>query len=149
MDSRPEPNIRVMRIQPGEGIMLRFVAKVPGLGFDVRSVDMDFAHGSSFEADAPEAYETLLLDALLGDASLFTRADEVETAWEIVGPINQAWAAWDAAGGPGCPPYPAGSWGPTEAEALMARDGRHWRLPTEGAPSAGPATSAPPRMKGR
>jgi glucose-6-phosphate 1-dehydrogenase len=129
MESRPEPNVLVMRIQPGEGIALRFVAKVPGLGFDVRSVEMDFTHGSSFQADAPEAYETLLLDALLGDASLFTRADEVEAAWEIVDPINQAWAAQDAAGGLDCPIYPAGSWGPPEADALLARDGRRWRRP--------------------
>jgi glucose-6-phosphate 1-dehydrogenase len=127
MQANPEANLLVMRIQPGEGIMLRFEAKVPGLGFDVQSVDMDFAYGSSFEADAPEAYETLLLDALLGDASLFTRADEVETAWGIVGPIDDAWAAGDAAGGPGCPTYRAGSWGPAEADRLMTRDDRKWR----------------------
>ncbi len=76
-----------MRIQPDEGIMLRFGAKVPGLGIDVRSVNMDFTYGSAFTVDSPDAYETLILDALLGDASLFTRADEVEAAWSIVTPI--------------------------------------------------------------
>ena len=83
----PEPNLLALRIQPDEGIMLRFAAKVPELGLDVRSVNMDFTYGSSFARDAPEAYETLLLDAMLGDASLFTRADEVEAAWGIVTPI--------------------------------------------------------------
>ena len=78
-----------MRIQPDEGIMLRFAAKVPELGLDVRSVNMDFTYGLSFSRDAPEAYETLLLDAMLGDASLFTRADEVEAAWGIVTPIHR------------------------------------------------------------
>ena len=76
-----------MRIQPDEGIMLRFGAKVPGLGIDVRNVTMDFTYGSAFQTDSPDAYETLILDALLGDASLFTRADEVEQAWSIVDPI--------------------------------------------------------------
>ena len=77
----PDPNLLAIRIQPDEGIMLRFGAKVPGLGLDVRSVTMDFTYGSAFSVDSPDAYETLILDALLGDASLFTRADEVEEAW--------------------------------------------------------------------
>jgi hypothetical protein len=81
-----------MRIQPDEGIMLRFAAKVPGLGIDVSSVSMDFTYGSAFTVDSPDAYETLILDALLGDASLFTRADEVEAAWSIVTPIIETWA---------------------------------------------------------
>ena len=80
-----------MRIQPDEGILLRFGAKVPGLGLDVRAVNMDFTYGSAFNVDSPDAYETLILDALLGDASLFTRADEVEEAWGIVTPIIDAW----------------------------------------------------------
>ena len=97
----PEPNLLAMRIQPDEGIMLRFAAKVPELGLDVRSVNMDFTYGSSFMRDAPEAYETLLLDAMLGDASLFTRADEVEAAWGIVTPIHQGRGhEWDQDGGP-------------------------------------------------
>ena len=83
----PEANLLAMRIQPDEGIMLRFGAKVPGLGVDVRNVTMDFTYGSAFQIDSPDAYETLILDALLGDASLFTRADEVEEAWSIVDPI--------------------------------------------------------------
>ena len=83
----PEANLLAMRIQPDEGIMLRFGAKVPGLGIDVRNVTMDFTYGSAFQVDSPDAYETLILDVLLGDASLFTRADEVEEAWSIVDPI--------------------------------------------------------------
>lgn len=124
----PEANLLALRIQPDEGILLRFVAKVPGLGLDVRSVNMDFAYGSSFVSDAPEAYETLLLDTMLGDASLFTRADEVEAAWAVVTPIDQAWEAWDQGGPrPSFPNYAAGSWGPEEADRLIERDGRRWR----------------------
>ena len=124
----PEPNLLALRIQPDEGILLRFVAKVPGLGLDVRSVNMDFTYGSSFVSDAPEAYETLLLDAMLGDASLFTRADEVEAAWAVVTPIDRAWVAWDQGGQrPAFPNYAAGSWGPEEADRLIERDGRRWR----------------------
>ena len=120
----PEPNLLAMRIQPDEGIMLRFAAKVPGLGIDVRSVTMDFSYGSAFAVDSPDAYETLILDALLGDASLFTRADEVEEAWRIVDPIIDAWADGPP---PDFPNYEAGTWGPPEADELMARDGRRWR----------------------
>ncbi len=122
--SDPEPNLLAMRIQPDEGILLRFGAKVPGLGLDIRTVNMDFTYGSSFNVDSPDAYETLILDALLGDASLFTRADEVEEAWGIVTPILDAWADEPA---PNFPNYEAGTWGPPEADALMARDGRRWR----------------------
>jgi glucose-6-phosphate 1-dehydrogenase len=120
----PEPNLLALRIQPDEGILLRFGAKVPGLGLDVRSVNMDFTYGSAFNVDSPDAYETLILDALLGDASLFTRADEVEEAWGIVNPIIDAWVDMPA---PDFPNYEAGSWGPAEADELMARDGRRWR----------------------
>ena len=88
----PDANLLAIRIQPDEGIMLRFGAKVPGLRLDVRSVTMDFTYGSAFNVDSPDAYETLILDALQGDASLFTRADEVEEAWGIVDPIINAWA---------------------------------------------------------
>ena len=90
--SSPDANLLAIRIQPDEGIMLRFGAKVPGLGLDVRSVTMDFTYGSAFNVDSPDAYETLILDALQGDASLFTRADEVEEAWGIVDPIVNDWA---------------------------------------------------------
>jgi glucose-6-phosphate 1-dehydrogenase len=120
----PAPNVLAMRIQPDEGIMLRFAAKVPGLGLDVRTVNMDFAYGTSFAVDSPDAYETLILDALLGDASLFTRADEVEAAWSIVTPIIDSWAGMPA---PRFPDYAAGTWGPETATELMERDGRRWR----------------------
>jgi glucose-6-phosphate 1-dehydrogenase len=120
----PDPNLLALRIQPDEGILLRFGAKVPGLGLDVRTVNMDFTYGSSFNVDSPDAYETLILDALLGDASLFTRADEVEAAWSIVTPIIEAWLDQPP---PPFPDYDAGTWGPDSAEALLARDGRAWR----------------------
>jgi glucose-6-phosphate 1-dehydrogenase len=120
----PAPNVLAMRIQPDEGIMLRFAAKVPGLGLDVRTVNMDFAYDTSFVVDSPDAYETLILDALLGDASLFTRADEVEAAWSVVTPIIDAWADMPA---PDFPNYASGSWGPEAADKLLERDGRRWR----------------------
>jgi glucose-6-phosphate 1-dehydrogenase len=120
----PDPNLLVIRVQPDEGIMLRFGAKVPGLGMDIRSVTMDFTYGSAFSVDSPDAYETLILDALQGDASLFTRADEVEQAWSIVDPCIDAWANEPA---PDFPNYEAGDWGPPEADELLARDGHRWR----------------------
>ena len=120
----PDANLLAIRIQPDEGIMLRFGAKVPGLGLDVRSVTMDFTYGSAFSVDSPDAYETLILDALQGDASLFTRADEVEEAWGIVDPIIDAWAT---SGSSDIPVYDAGTWGPAAADELLARDGRRWR----------------------
>jgi len=120
----PDANLLAIRIQPDEGIMLRFGAKVPGLRLDVRSVTMDFTYGSAFNVDSPDAYETLILDALQGDASLFTRADEVEEAWGIVDPIINAWADASA---PSFPNYDAGTWGPDAADELMVRDGRRWR----------------------
>jgi glucose-6-phosphate 1-dehydrogenase len=123
-NSDPEPNLLAIRIQPDEGIMLRFGAKVPGLGIDVRSVTMDFTYGSAFAVDSPDAYETLILDALLGDASLFTRADEVEEAWAIVDPIIDTWADMPT---PEFPNYAAGTWGPDDADELIQRDGRRWR----------------------
>jgi glucose-6-phosphate 1-dehydrogenase len=120
----PEPNLLAIRIQPDEGIMLRFGAKVPGLGMDIRPVTMDFTYGSAFSVDSPDAYETLILDALQGDASLFTRADEVEEAWGIVDPLIEYWASGRS---PDFPDYDAGTWGPPEAEELLVRDGRRWR----------------------
>jgi glucose-6-phosphate 1-dehydrogenase len=120
----PDPNLLVIRVQPDEGIMLRFGAKVPGLGMDIRSVTMDFTYGSAFSVDSPDAYETLILDALQGDASLFTRADEVEQAWSIVDPCIDYWANQPK---PHFPNYEAGTWGPPEADELLARDGRRWR----------------------
>ncbi len=119
------PNALVLRIQPDEGIALRFGAKVPGQSFDVRSVSMDFSYGAAFLEEAPEAYERLLLDALHGDPTLFIRTDEVRQAWRIVQPLLDAWADDPA------PPvdYDAGTWGPEEADRLLAADGRRWRRP--------------------
>jgi glucose-6-phosphate 1-dehydrogenase len=122
--AEPDANLLAIRIQPDEGIMLRFGAKVPGLGLNVRSVTMDFTYGSAFNVDSPDAYETLILDALQGDASLFTRADEVEEAWAIVDPYIDAWANKPP---PEFPNYEAGTWGPAEADELLAREGRRWR----------------------
>jgi glucose-6-phosphate 1-dehydrogenase len=104
--------------------MLRFGAKIPGLGLDVRSVTMDFTYGSAFSVDSPDAYETLILDALQGDASLFTRADEVEHAWAIVDPVIESWIDSPP---PSFPNYEAGSWGPAASDELLAKDGRRWR----------------------
>ena len=120
----PEPNLLAIRIQPDEGILLRFGSKVPGLGLDIRTVNMDFTYGSAFSTDAPDAYETLLLDAMVGDPSLFTRADEVEAAWSIVNPILDAWLDSPA---PDFPDYAGGTWGPEAADALIEADGRRWR----------------------
>jgi glucose-6-phosphate 1-dehydrogenase len=122
--AEPDANLLAIRIQPDEGIMLRFGAKVPGLGLDVRSVTMDFTYGSAFSVDAPEAYETLILDALQGDQSLFTRADEVEEAWSIVDPIIDAWTQ---SAPPDFPNYEAGTWGPEASDELLAREGKRWR----------------------
>jgi glucose-6-phosphate 1-dehydrogenase len=124
--TKVEPNILAVRIQPDEGILLRFGAKVPGPGMQIRSVNMDFRYGYSFAVDSPDAYETLLLDAMVGDPSLFTRNDEVERAWEILEPILHAWSA--GAGGP-LHFYGAGSWGPPAADELLERGGRAWRRP--------------------
>ena len=121
-----DPNVLAIRVQPDEGILLRFGAKVPGQGLQIRTVNMDFRYGSSFAVDSPDAYETLLLDAMIGDASLFTRDDEVERAWQILDPILDAWANGD--GGP-LHFYGAGSWGPPAANELLERDGRAWRKP--------------------
>jgi glucose-6-phosphate 1-dehydrogenase len=120
----PEPNLLAIRVQPDEGILLRFGSKVPGLGLDVRTVNMDFTYGSAFSVDSPEAYETLLLDAMLGDASLFTRADEVEAAWSIVDPIISTWVDDPA---PAFPDYAAGTWGPKSADELIEGGGCRWR----------------------
>jgi len=119
------PNALVMRIQPDEGISLRFGAKVPGQAFEVRDVLMDFSYGAAFLEEPPDAYERLLLDAMVGDPTLFIRSDEVEQSWCIVDPILQAWKDRDAplAG------YPAGTWGPRQADQLLAREGRRWRTP--------------------
>ncbi|MCA2619773.1 MAG: glucose-6-phosphate dehydrogenase [Microcystis aeruginosa Ma_QC_Ch_20071001_S25] len=118
-------NVLSLRIQPNEGIALRFEAKMPGSELRTRTVEMDFSYGSSFGVASADAYNRLLLDAMLGDQTLFTRSDEVEEAWRIVTP---ALAAWDAPADPASvPQYEAGTWEPTEAEFLLNRDGRRWR----------------------
>jgi glucose-6-phosphate 1-dehydrogenase len=118
-----EANSLVLRIQPDEGISLRFGAKAPTPTLSIRSVNMDFQYGSSFLADVPEAYETLLLDAIRGDSTLFTRQDSVERSWEICDPLIEQWQT----GQPQA--YASGSWGPDAADELLARDGRRWRRP--------------------
>ena len=120
-----EPDALVLRIQPDEGITLRFGAKVPGQAFRVRSVSMDFFYGAAFLEETPEAYERLLLDALLGDPTLFIRSDEVAQAWRIVDPVLEAFEGGDLP----LARYEAGTWGPPEADHLLDRDGRRWRKP--------------------
>jgi glucose-6-phosphate 1-dehydrogenase len=120
------PNVLSVRIQPDEGIALRFISKEPGQQTILRDVAMDFRYGMAFGSNTPEAYERLLLDAMRGDATLFTRRDEVEAQWEYIDQILGTWAA----DGPTPPPvYPSGSWGPEQADDLIARDGRRWRKP--------------------
>ena len=119
------PNVLVIRIQPDEGISLRIQAKRPGASVNIEPVKMDFHYGTSFGKASPEAYERLLLDAMSGDATLFARRDEVEHAWKFVDRIESAWHE-----NPTPPPlcmYPSGSWGPSEADDLLARDGHAWR----------------------
>ena len=117
------PNVLTLRIQPDEGIALRFGTKVPGSGMQVRSVMMDFRFGASFGQQAAEAYERLILDAMQGESTLFTRRDETEAAWTIVTSILDGWQHLPP---PDFPNYEAGTWGPREARDLVARDGRSW-----------------------
>ncbi len=119
------PNVLVIRIQPDEGISLRMQCKMPGAALRIEPVKMDFHYGTSFGKASPEAYERLLLDAMAGDATLFARRDEVEGAWAFIDHIENAWHQNQTP-----PPlafYPSGSWGPKEADDLLARDGREWR----------------------
>lgn len=115
------PNQIVINVQPNEGIRLRFEGKVPGHGMQIRSVVMDFDYAQQFHADPPEAYVTLLLDAFRGDQTLYKDRHEVERAWQIVQPVLDAWAT-DIS--PDIPTYPAGSWGPPQADALLGADFR-------------------------
>jgi glucose-6-phosphate 1-dehydrogenase len=117
-------NALVIRVQPDEGVTIRFGSKVPGAGMQVRDVTMDFGYGHSFTEASPEAYERLILDVLLGDPPLFPRHEEVELSWKILDPIEEFWAKQ------GQPEqYKPGSWGPKSADDMMARDGRVWRRP--------------------
>jgi glucose-6-phosphate 1-dehydrogenase len=118
------PNAITIRIQPEEGISLRFAAKLPAAGMKIGSVNMDFLYATSFLVDAPDAYERLLLDCMVGDPTLFTRADEVETAWALIDPVERSWAA----GNPRLTNYDAGTWGPAAADKLMS-GGRTWHRP--------------------
>jgi glucose-6-phosphate 1-dehydrogenase len=117
------PNVLVCHIQPDEGVSLEFLAKVPGQGMMLRAVHMDFLYGPTFRMGIPEAYERLLLDCFLGDATLFTRADEVEEQWSLVDAIVAPWRR----DRPSFPNYAAGTWGPAGSDELMKRDGRTWR----------------------
>jgi len=119
------PDALTLRIQPDEGISLSFGAKVPGPTFRVRSVSMDFSYSEAFPGGTADAYERLLLDAMTGDPTLFIRTDEVDQAWQIVAPIQQAFGG----GEPPLARYPAGSWGPVEADRLIEASGRQWRNP--------------------
>jgi glucose-6-phosphate 1-dehydrogenase len=122
-------NALVIRIQPDEGVTLRFGSKVPGTAMEIRDVNMDFAYGGSFTESSPEAYERLILDVLLGDPPLFPRHEEVELSWKILDPILEHWAKQDAAGKGKPDKYESGTWGPKSADAMLARDGRVWRRP--------------------
>jgi glucose-6-phosphate 1-dehydrogenase len=122
---RMQSNVLAIRIQPDEGISLKFDSKVPGPTVRTAPVTMEFRYATSFGAEPPEAYERLLLETMLGDSTLFARRDEVETAWAWLDPLLCAWAA-DARGPE---PYPAGTWGPEAADRLIERDGRKWRRP--------------------
>jgi glucose-6-phosphate 1-dehydrogenase len=117
------PNLLLIHVQPDEGISLAMGAKVPGQGLRIRTVHMDFLYGGSFRVDLPEAYERLLLDAMRGEATLFTRADEVEEQWKLVDEIVAHWQAERD----GLQSYAAGTWGPEAADELIERDGRSWR----------------------
>ena len=117
------PNVLLIHVQPDEGVSLAIGAKVPGQGMSIRTVHMDFLYGGAFRTGLPEAYERLILDAMLGDATLFTRADEVDEQWALVDTIVAAWKR----DRPVFPNYEAGSWGPPSADELIHRDGRSWR----------------------
>ena len=119
-----EPNVLVVRVQPEEGVSLKIGAKVPGSGFEIRSVNMDLLYGTAFLEEVPDAYQRLLLDLMLGDPTLFIRADETEGAWDILDPVIRSWTGKEEVSF-----YPAGSWGPEEADELLVRDGRRWRRP--------------------
>ncbi|MCP2170242.1 glucose-6-phosphate dehydrogenase [Goodfellowiella coeruleoviolacea] len=118
-------NALVIRVQPDEGVTMRFGSKVPGTTMEVRDVTMDFGYGHAFTESSPEAYERLLLDVLLGEPSLFPVNDEVELSWKILDPVLQHWEN----SGKRPEEYRAGTWGPPSADAMMARTGRHWRRP--------------------
>ena len=117
-------NAVVIRVQPDEGVLMRFGSKVPGPGMELRDVNMDFSYSEAFTEQSPEAYERLILDALLDESSLFPTNSEVERSWEILDPVLDYWAEQ------GRPDdYAAGTWGPASADRMLAKDGRVWRRP--------------------
>ena len=125
-EKRPNPNTLAMRIQPDEGITLKFDSKLPGPNPHIHPVSMEFRYGTSFGQEPPEAYERLLLDAILGDSTLFIRRDEVEASWTYIDVLEDGWRR-ELATAP-LPTYGAGTWGPQEADGLVDRDGRAWRM---------------------
>lgn len=120
-----QPNRLILNIQPDKGIRLRFQAKKPGLKMILNPVEMTFDYDDAYTSDPPEAYETLLLDVMLGDATLFMRGDQVEAAWGVIMPILDS---WQNSSSPEFPNYSSGTWGPEDAEALIARDGNNWLM---------------------
>lgn len=126
-----QPNRLLIRIQPAEGILLSFQAKRPGLDVHLSTVEMHFFYREAFKSKPPEAYETLLLDVILGDATLFKRADQIEAAWSVITPILEA---WEQSAPPDFPNYPAGTWIVEPAAVLIARDGRNWLTPSISSP---------------
>src|SRR5215218_3728554 len=116
-------NQLVVRVQPDEGVTLKFGSKVPGSMMEVRDVSMDFLYGEAFTESSPEAYERLILDVMLGDATLFPRNEEVESSWRVIDPLEEFWAGQEPAA------YRAGEWGPKASDEMLARDGRSWRRP--------------------
>jgi glucose-6-phosphate 1-dehydrogenase len=124
-DGESTANLLILRIQPEEGISLKFLSKRPGSGMTLRPVSMDFNYGTSFGERSPSAYETLLLDAIIGDATLYTRQDMVEASWAVVEPIQNMWRATTF----DFPNYASGSWGPAAADDMLARRGHAWRRP--------------------
>ena len=120
-----EPNVLTIQIQPDEGISLKLGAKQPGPEMHIRQVQMEFSYGDAFGVNPATAYETLLLDAMDGDPTLFNRSDAVELSWEVLAPIQETWEATRSY--THFPNYAAGTWGPPAADALLARDGRVWK----------------------
>ena len=117
------PNVLLIHVQPNEGVSLAIGAKVPGQGMTIRTVHMDFLYGGTFREGLPDAYERLILDAMLGDQTLFTRSDEIEEQWALVDAIVGLWKR----DRPSFPNYAAGTWGPSASDELLHRDGRSWR----------------------
>jgi glucose-6-phosphate 1-dehydrogenase len=125
-EGQMQPNVLIVRIQPDEGISLRFQAKVPGPDVTLGDVQMDFKYADYFGSKPSTGYETLLYDCMTGDSTLFHRADIIETGWKIVTPILDEWEHNTQSA---IPTYAAGTWGPRAAEELLERDGRRWRMP--------------------